>query len=525
MAADKDLESSPDTKMAAEKPSLEKTPSITGKSVLEGEVIQELDQAEVFLRESGYDWAQVEAILNDKTKMRALTRKVDTWLLPLLMGTYVLQYIDKSTTSYAAVFDLLTETNMTGDEYSWTASLFYFGYLFWEYPASYIAQHWRTGKAVSITVIAWAAVLMITAAAENFGGVAVCRFFLGCFEAPITPCFMLIVSMWYSRDQQPFRAGCFYCCNGLGSALGGIFTYAIGQIDGFPVYKAIFLICGFLTLLWGGVLLWLLPDNPMTAKRFTLEEKAALLGVGRRNQTGTLNRIIKPYQIKEAFMDVQVWTLFFFTLLNELMNGGVANFGKLIIKGLVKDPLETTALGIPQGGFQIMFILSGCFFASYFKNARTIIMALYVLPTIAGASILWKMPRTNKIGCLFGYYIVGAYVASLTIALQMPASNVGGYTKRVTATAFVFLAYCIGNIVGPHAFLASEAPIYQTGIKMILACSCCQFGLALFLRYWLTKRNAERDRKLAEQGGNAEVEDEPMRDLTDFENPAFRYSL
>lgn len=53
-----------------------------------------------------------------------------------------------------------------------------------------------------------------------------------------------------------------------------------------------------------------------------------------------------------------------------------------------------------------MFILSGCFFASYFKNARTIIMALYVLPTIAGASILWKMPRTNKIGCLFGYYIV-----------------------------------------------------------------------------------------------------------------------
>lgn len=67
--------------------------------------------------------------------------------------------------------------------------------------------------------------------------------------------------------------------------LGGIFTYAIGQMQGFPVYKAIFLICGFLTLIWGGVLMWLLPDNPMTAKRFTLEEKAALLGVGRRNQT------------------------------------------------------------------------------------------------------------------------------------------------------------------------------------------------------------------------------------------------
>ncbi|KAL1648041.1 hypothetical protein SLS58_002366 [Diplodia intermedia] len=464
---------------AAEKPSMDKTPSIAGKSILEGEVIQELDQGEIFLRESGYDWAQVEAILNDKQKMKALTRKVDTWLLPLLMGTYVLQYIDKSTTSYGAVFDLLTETNMTGDQYSWTASLFYFGYLFWEYPASYIAQHWRTGKAVAITVIAWASVLMITAACESFGGIA----------------------------------------------LGGIFTYGIGQIDGFPVYKAIFLICGFLTLIWGGILLWLLPDNPMTAKRFTLEEKATLLGIGRRNQTGTLNRTIKPNQIKEAFMDVQVWVLFCFVLLNELMNGGVANFGKLIIKGLVHDPLETTALGIPQGFFQLFFVLSGGFFASYFKNSRTIIMAIYVLPTIAGASILWKMPRSNKVGCLFGYYIVGAYVASLTIALQMPASNVGGYTKRVTATAFVFLAYCIGNIVGPHAFLSSEAPIYQTGIKMILACSCCQLGLAVFLRFWLIKRNTERDRKLAEQGGSTTGEDEPMMDRTDFENPAFRYSL
>ncbi|KAL1628952.1 hypothetical protein SLS54_001643 [Diplodia seriata] len=79
------------------------------------------------------------------------------------------------------------------------------------------------------------------------------------------------------------------------------------------------------------------------------------------------------------------------------------------------------------------------------------------------------------------------------------------------------LAYCIGNIVGPHAFLSSEAPIYQTGIKMILACSCCQLGLAVFLRFWLIKRNNKRDRKLAEQGGPTTGEDEPMMDRTDFE--------
>jgi hypothetical protein len=38
--------------------------------------------------------------------------------------------------------------------------------------------------------------------------------------APITPCFMMIVAMWYLRQEQPFRAGCFYCCNGIGSMVG-----------------------------------------------------------------------------------------------------------------------------------------------------------------------------------------------------------------------------------------------------------------------------------------------------------------
>lgn len=45
---------------------------------------------------------------------------------------------------------------------------------------------------------------------------------------------------------------------------------------------------------------------------------------------------------------------------------------------------------------------------------------------------------------------IGSFVGALVIALQFPASNVAGYTKRTTGTAFVFLAYCIGNIIGEH---------------------------------------------------------------------------
>lgn len=120
-------------------------------------------------------------------------------------------------------------------------------------------------------------------------------------------------------------------------------------------------------------------------------------------------------------------------------------------------------------------------------------------------------------------------MGSLVIAVQLPASNVGGYTKRTTSTAFVFLAYCVGNIIGPQAFLAKEAPKYETGVKTILACSVAQFILAFCLRALLTWRNACRDRRdeeLRQSLQNAVIEDlEAVDDITDFENPRFRYSL
>lgn len=142
---------------------------------------------------------------------------------------------------------------------------------------------------------------------------------------------MMMVSMWYVRAEAPFRAGLFYCCNGVGSMIGGILSYGIGQIDGFPVWKAVFLVCGGMTVIWGVVLLCFLPDDILSARFFSLEEKALLIARARLAKTGVLNKKIKWNQVKECFYDAQVLILVLFVLLNEVINGGVANFGKLIM--------------------------------------------------------------------------------------------------------------------------------------------------------------------------------------------------
>lgn len=41
--------------------------------------------------------------------------------------------------------------------------------------------------ALTFASIAWGAILMITAACNNFTGMAICRFLLGCFEGITIP--------------------------------------------------------------------------------------------------------------------------------------------------------------------------------------------------------------------------------------------------------------------------------------------------------------------------------------------------
>jgi hypothetical protein len=98
-------------------------------------------------------------------------------------GSYFLQVIDKQAMSYSAVFDLFDTTGITGDQYSWLGSIFYFAYLVFEWPSAYLAQHFPTGRIVSTYRFCWGTVMICTAATHNFAGFAAMRFLLGIFQS------------------------------------------------------------------------------------------------------------------------------------------------------------------------------------------------------------------------------------------------------------------------------------------------------------------------------------------------------
>ena len=68
------------------------------------------------------------------------------------------------------------------------------GYLAWEYPTNRLLQRLPLAKYSSFCIIMWGLVLCCMAGVKNFSGAVAVRFFLGVFEAAVTPGFALFTS-------------------------------------------------------------------------------------------------------------------------------------------------------------------------------------------------------------------------------------------------------------------------------------------------------------------------------------------
>jgi ACS family allantoate permease-like MFS transporter len=104
-------------------------------------------------------------------------------------------------------------------------------------------------------------------------------------------------------------------------------------------------------------------------------------------------------------------------------------------------------------------------------------------------------------------------------------SNVAGHTKKTVGNAFFLMSYCAGNVIGPQTFKSSESPHYPTAKGCIVGCYSSTIVLLIIMYLSYTLDNEKRDEE-REKLGNVyvKIENIEFADLTDKQNPEFRYS-
>ncbi|KAJ6624935.1 MFS general substrate transporter [Mycena sp. CBHHK59/15] len=456
----------------------------------------------------------------DPKEVARIERKIDWLIIPALSVCYMFYYVDKTTLSYAAIFDIKEGLKLGKSEYSWLSSLFYFGWVAWALPTNLLMQKFPLNKYLAFNIFVWGALLMAQAGSRNFTDLAILRTLSGAAEATADPAFVLITSTWYTRAQQPARIGYWYCANGFGIGLGGLLGFAIGL----PSWKYEFLIIGALCCAWAIVLFIFIPDSPYQTHWFTRAERLIIVSRKRDDQNGPDNRHWSPSQAIEAFMDIKTYLFFLFGFTANVPNGGTSNFGTLIVKGFGFNTFQTTLMQIPYGMVIVLFIVAAIIANNKMpKGNRTLLMVATTIPTVVGfAMVAWAKPKGAR---LAGFWMTGASNATFVVGLSLVAGNVGGQTKKAIVSAAVFLGVAVGNIVGPFLFKDSEAPVYLTGIVGCMVSRILEIFVILALRLVFSTANKRRDRAVAEGRVQYDERVSALQDISDWKNPAFRYVL
>ncbi|KAF5588522.1 cutinase transcription factor 1 beta [Fusarium pseudoanthophilum] len=448
---------------------------------------------------------------------KKLRRKIDWKLMPVLCATYGLQYYDKAMLSQAALFGLREDLGLlTGDRYSMSAAIFYLGFIIGAYPAMILAQRYPIERVASGIVTLWGICLILTVVCKDYKTLYTQRFFLGLLESGISPMFMMIVGSFYKKNEQAMRMGIWYSCTGYVSIISPIINYGFGQINGgVSSWRYMYYFSGALTIVWGIILVFVLPPDPVRAKGFSERERYILVARLKTNNSGVRNTHLKVAQIWELLLDPKFWTVFSIAFLSMIANAPISTFVPIIIHGFGFSTLNSLLLMMPCGAYAGTLQLLFPYLAYKFKNNRSYLVFIAQMGTVLAALLLWLLPLSATGALLFAVYILPSVGGGYAVLMGHQIANTAGYTKRSVASSGLYIGYCLGNFVGPLCFKKGDAPRFEPGFIVVVVTSIIAGLLALVYRGLCMWSNSKRDKSGTTEGFDHAYED----DLTDKKRP------
>lgn len=122
----------------------------------------------------------------------------------------------------------------------------------------------------------WAVVSTLTAVTHDFKGLLLTRFFLGITEAPFYPGALYVLSLFYTRKEIATRISILFTANICGTAFAGLIAIGVFEMSGtagLSGWRWLFILQGIITFVLSIVSVFILPDEPLTTRWLTPEER------------------------------------------------------------------------------------------------------------------------------------------------------------------------------------------------------------------------------------------------------------
>ncbi len=412
--------------------------------------------------------------------------KVSWRLLPLIVICYLLNYIDRTNVSFAAL-TMNKDLGLTAYMYGWGAGIFFFGYAFFEVPSNVVLQRVGARLWIARIMITWGIISGLMAIAKGPVSFLVLRFLLGVAEAGFFPGMIFYLTQWFPSAVRARAISILYIAVPVSNAIAAILSGIILGMDGILGLKGwqwIFIIEAIPAVVLAFVVLLLMTDRPAVANWLTAEEREWLedeLQAERRHveSAGRLSML-------QALTDWRVLVLSAIYLTGVTASYGVVFFLPQIIKSLGLSNLMTgfvTAVPYTIGTIGLVvwgyssdrrkerrwhLIIStglaavGLFSAGWLSHSYFAILAMCVatIGIYGSRPSFWPMPSLFLTG--------GA--AAVGMALINSIGNLGGYLGPIAVgwikdstksfeMALYFLGACalLSTVITLYATRATDA--------------------------------------------------------------------
>ncbi|KFH48265.1 putative transporter -like protein [Hapsidospora chrysogenum ATCC 11550] len=454
-----------------------------------------------------------EAELAKHVDERKLVRKLDLYLIPLIMGLYLFSFLDRVNIGNARLYGLEEDLNLTPRQFQVSVSILFVTYLLFEVPSNLVLKLFTPRRWIAFIAVAWGLIATLTGLVESYGGLIAVRLLLGAVEAGLFPGLNVYLTFFYSKHELALRVGYLFVSAAVAGALGGLLAYGIGHMDGvrgMSGWRWIMIIEGIPSVLLGVLTYFALPNDAQSAYFLTREERA-LMEVRRRREYGNTasSQQFSKKDMNRAFTDWKVWAFSVAQFGVDTMLYGYSTFLPTIINDLGDwSTAEVQLLTIP-----CYFLGAAAYMATAFISDRTqrrgLFCVLFGAISVVGYGILLADAPSgvHYLGC---FLVAGGLYVVVGLPLAWLPTNSPRYGKRTTATG---LQLTLGNTSG-----IMSAFIYLSMVGMGAL-------IYAFLWWWYRRENARR-----ESGEAAAAEkfrgmsDDELRELGD-DSPHYRYTI
>jgi len=222
-------------------------------------------------------------------------------LLPLLTLAYMINYLDRTNISFAAL-TMNKDIGLTATQYGRGAGIFFLGYCLFEVPSNLALYRFGARLWIARIMITWGLLSIAMVLVGGAWSFYVMRFLLGVAEAGFFPGVAFYLAFWFPPQYRARILAGFLVAIPFSTVVGAPLSGLLLELDGawgLAGWKWLLILEGLPAVIFGFVVAYLLADRPEAASWLDPKEREILAKMlaaepRERERVGILEAIRDP---------------------------------------------------------------------------------------------------------------------------------------------------------------------------------------------------------------------------------------